>query len=32
MAIGRGEYMTLNIGRAREIASGAPAGAPQPNP
>lgn len=32
MAIGRGEYMTLNIGRARDIASGAPADAPQPNP
>ncbi len=32
MAIGRGEYMTLNIGRARAIASGAPAGAQQQNP
>lgn len=27
MAIGRGEYMTLNIGRVRETASAAPAGA-----
>lgn len=32
MAIGRGEYMTLNIGRAREIASDAPADAQRPNP
>ena len=31
MAIGRGEYMTLNIGRAREI-SAALADAPQSNP
>jgi len=32
MAIGRGEYMVLNIGRVRESASGAPADGPQPNP
>ncbi len=32
MAIGRGEYMTLNIGRAREIASGAPSDGPRPSP
>lgn len=32
MAIGRGEYMTLNIGRARERANDAPADAPRPNP
>lgn len=32
MAIGRGEYMTLNIGRVRAIESGAEAGAPQSNP
>jgi 4-amino-4-deoxy-L-arabinose transferase-like glycosyltransferase len=32
MAIGRGEYMTLNIGRLRESASGAPADGQPPNP
>ncbi|MBL8547606.1 MAG: glycosyltransferase family 39 protein [Hyphomonadaceae bacterium] len=32
MAIGRGEYMTLNIGRVREIASGSSAASPQPDP
>ncbi len=32
MAIGRGEYMTLNIGRLREIASDAPADAQPPRP
>ncbi|ANP45218.1 ArnT family glycosyltransferase [Candidatus Viadribacter manganicus] len=32
MAIGRGEYMTLNIGRVHEAASDAPAGARQSNP
>jgi hypothetical protein len=31
MAIGRGEYMTLNVGRVREIASDAPADAPRQN-
>lgn len=32
MAIGRGEYMTLNIGRVREIANDAPSAGPRPNP
>lgn len=32
MAIGRGEYMTLNIGRLRELASAAPADGQPPNP
>lgn len=32
MAIGRGEYMTLNIGRVREIASVVPAGGQRSNP
>jgi hypothetical protein len=31
MAIGRGEYMTLNIGRARELRA-APVDGPPPNP
>ncbi|MEQ1493281.1 MAG: hypothetical protein ABL932_22315, partial [Terricaulis sp.] len=32
MAMGRGEYMTLNIGRAREIASGVQADGPRSGP
>ncbi len=32
MAIGRGEYMTLNVGRVREAVSDAPAAVPRSNP